>query len=67
MFLYLCLFPLSVHIVIGPANTSVGASLNFPECRLVLSMHLFNYLFKLSINWPGGIILCNVHSDCGGR
>jgi hypothetical protein len=32
----------------------------------VLSMHLFSYLFKLSINWPGGVILSNMHSNCGG-
>ena len=29
-------------------------------------MHSFNYLFKLSIIWPGGIILSNVQSNCGG-
>jgi hypothetical protein len=55
------LFPHSVHIVIGPAKSSKGALLNWPKCWLVLPMHSFNYLFKLSINWPGGIILSWYH------
>jgi hypothetical protein len=55
-----------VHIAIGPAKSSIGALLKWPECWLVCSMHSFNYLFKLSIIWPGGIILSNVQSNCGG-
>jgi hypothetical protein len=34
--------------------------LNLLECRLVLSRHLFSYLLKLTINWPGDIILNNI-------
>ena len=62
-----CLFPHSVHIVIGPAKSSIGALLNLLECWLVLSVHSFNYVFKLSISWSGvGIILSNMHSNGGG-
>ena len=64
-FFFPCLFPHSVH-VIGPAESSIEALLNLPECWIVCCMHLFNYLFKLSVNWPGGIILSNVPSNCGG-
>lgn len=37
-----------------------NAMLNLLECRLVLSRHLFSYLLKLTINWPGDIILNNI-------